>query len=425
MRTNGLSALSLALMSAAHIRPPRSGSSAHSVLNPTCGSHAHSPSAATRNGTVLGQYNAHYQQDYFLGIPYAQPPTGTLRFHQPLPVNETWERRSAVNYGNWCIQAPVSLAGFSRPGYTQAESEDCLTINIVRPSGYDQYSRLPVLVWIYGGGMQEGGSADPRYNSSSLVQESVNIGRPIIHVSFNYRISGFGFLPGQDILDADAANLGYHDQRLALRWIQENIAAFGGDPSHVTISGESAGAISVGAHFLAYSGRDDGLFQAGICESGGPLQGSSFVNLDIQNDIYGRVVNLTNCHTSKDPLGCLRAVPVEHLRSAFQGQMYEPIVDHAFFSDSSANFINAGKFIKRPLLIRTVQQQVSEVVRREIRSVVQHEVMNIVDERVTAIVRQQVTSMVKEQVTAIVREQVTSIVQEQVTAIIEKQLSSV
>lgn len=99
---------------------------------------------------------------------------------------------------------------------------------------------------------------------SFLVQESVGVGAPIIGITINYRLSGFGFLSGSALQKSGVMNLGLHDQRAALGWIQDNVAAFGGDPSRVTIQGESAGALSVGYHFLAYGGRDDSLFRAGI-----------------------------------------------------------------------------------------------------------------------------------------------------------------
>lgn len=99
-----------------------------------------------------------------------------------------------------------------------------------------------------------GGTNDSRYNLSFIIQNSVDMGKPIMGISIQYRLSGWGFLGGKEALDGDATNLGFRDQRLALHWIQENIDAFGGDPTKVTIWGESAGAQSVGAHFLAYNG---------------------------------------------------------------------------------------------------------------------------------------------------------------------------
>jgi carboxylesterase type B len=144
-----------------------------------------------------------------------------------------------------------------------------LTLNVVRPSGYDGVA-LPVGLWIHGGGYVEGGGADHRYNLSFIVKNAAEAGIPIIGVSINYRLAGWGFLFSKELQDAGAGNLGLRDQRIALSWVHENIAAFGGDPSKVTIWGESAGAGSVGAQLVAYGGRDDGLFRGAIAESGAP-----------------------------------------------------------------------------------------------------------------------------------------------------------
>lgn len=148
---------------------------------------------------------------------------------------------------------------------------DCLTLDVLRPAGATPDDKLPVLVWIYGGGFTAGGSADPRYNTSYLVNASVVIGKPIIAVSINYRVAGWGFLSSKEVSEAGASNIGLFDQRLALRWIQENIASFGGDPDAVTIMGESAGAFSVGYHLVGFDGRHDGLFRGAIMQSGNAL----------------------------------------------------------------------------------------------------------------------------------------------------------
>ncbi|RYN53638.1 hypothetical protein AA0117_g13336 [Alternaria alternata] len=260
------------------------------------------PVVSINNGTVVGVRSSTFDQDFFLGIPYAQPPVGNLRFRPPRSINESWHERQASSYGAWCHSAPLQLPGFSQNNSYHQEDEDCLTINIVRPHGVTQYSKIPVLVWIYGGGLQEGGSADQRYNSSYIVQQSVRLGMPIVHVSFNYRLSGFGFLSGRALVGSGNANLGLYDQRLALHWIQENIGAFGGDPSRVTIQGESAGAHSVGYHFMAYDGRDDALFRAGIAESGGPMFLVGFLSPDQQDVLYEDVLNSTNCKAKADSI---------------------------------------------------------------------------------------------------------------------------
>lgn len=141
-------------------------------------------------------------------------------------------------------------------------SEDCLYINVVRPAGIDPAAQLPVAVWIHGGGLTMGGSADRRYNLSFIVQNSVDLGIPIIAVSFNYRLAVFGFISGPEVQAEGATNLGFRDQRLALRWIKENIAGFGGSPEKVTLWGESAGAVSINAQLFAYNGEAQSLFSA-------------------------------------------------------------------------------------------------------------------------------------------------------------------
>ncbi|BCS26837.1 uncharacterized protein APUU_51548S [Aspergillus puulaauensis] len=188
---------------------------------------------------------------------------------------------------------------------------------------------------------------------SFLVQESVKIGQPIIGVSFNYRLSGFGFLQGRVVNETGVANIGLYDQRFALHWIQENIMAFGGDPSRVTIQGESAGAVSVGHHFLAYGGRDDGLFHAGIAESGGPLTTSPLVSLDQQDVLYNDVLNSTNCTRERDTLQCLRSRPATDLKAAFQGVNYYPVIDGKIITGLPSVLLKEGRFVKRPLLIGT------------------------------------------------------------------------
>lgn len=149
-------------------------------------------------------------------------------------------------------------------------SEDCLTLNVIRSTGSGQ--GLPVLVWIHGGGFFNGGSSDHRYNQSFIVQQAALAGNPIIAVSINYRLAEWGFLYGEAVQESGNTVLGFRDQRLALQWVQENIAAFGGDPSRVTIQGESAGGTSIAALLLAYGGRDDGLFAGAIAESGPPAR---------------------------------------------------------------------------------------------------------------------------------------------------------
>jgi carboxylesterase type B len=125
----------------------------------------------------------------------------------------------------YCVQC----YGYSSDQWNYAVSEDCLYINVIRPSGHEG-QKMPVAFWIHGGGFAAGGGVDQRYNASFMVQNSVNIGKPIIVVNFNYRLSAWGFLSSNEIAGVGQTNLGLRDQRLALQWTQENIAAFGGEP---------------------------------------------------------------------------------------------------------------------------------------------------------------------------------------------------
>ncbi|PSN61579.1 carotenoid ester lipase-like protein precursor [Corynespora cassiicola Philippines] len=315
------------------------------------------PTATVKNGTLIGVRNSHYNQDFFLGIPYAQPPVGKLRLDRPQPLNETWNERPAKAYGPWCHSISLGLPGFNENGFTHEESEDCLSLNVVRPSSAGDYNRLPVLVWIYGGGFAEGGSADQRYNLSFLVEESVGMGKPIVGVSFNYRLGGFGFLSGSAIRKSRASNLGLQDQRLALRWIQENIAAFGGDPSRVTINGESAGAFSLGSLYTAYGGQDDGLFHAGIAQSGGAIFPVPNTLLEEQDVGYYRILNRVGCLNSTDSLECLRSKDAETLNAAFVGGTFSPTVDDELVVPYSSEAVSNGRFVKRPLLIGTCRNE--------------------------------------------------------------------
>ncbi|OJJ00300.1 hypothetical protein ASPVEDRAFT_51519 [Aspergillus versicolor CBS 583.65] len=197
------------------------------------------PKAHVKNGTYEGVYSPEYDQDFFLGVPFAQPPVDNLRFQLPQSLNSTWEgSRDAKDYSLLC-------AGYGLDQTFYNQSEDCLYLNVVRPAGFEQ-KQLPVGFWIHGGGFVNGGGGDQRYNLSFIVEQSVKIGKPIVGVSVNYRLSAWGFLHSNEVVGEGITNLGLRDQRIALHWVQENIAAFRGDPRKVTIFGESAGAASVG-----------------------------------------------------------------------------------------------------------------------------------------------------------------------------------
>ncbi|OLN97763.1 Lipase 1-like protein 4 [Colletotrichum chlorophyti] len=311
------------------------------------------PSVRLSNGTYVGVRNEQYAQDFFLGIPYAQPPIGSLRYAAPQPLNESFdEPRSATQYGWMCIGYGSDTANLGSP-----VSEDCLTINIVRPAGTKPGDDLPVGLWVHGGSYVNGGSRDPRYNLSYIVDQSVKEDKPIIAASINYRLSYWGFLFSQELQDDKAGNLGFKDQRLALRWLQDNIASFGGSPDKVTVWGESAGARSLGMQLIAYDGKHDNLFRSAILESGSSV--ARFVGADAWQPYFEALLQKTSCADAGDRLNCLRELPWETLNAIFNGTnplsvaapTISAVIDGDFITAQASTLLAEGKFAPVPLLL--------------------------------------------------------------------------
>ncbi|KAF5020563.1 hypothetical protein F66182_7395 [Fusarium sp. NRRL 66182] len=308
---------------------------------PSHGSYNPEPSVDTRNGTYRGVYSAEYDQDVFLGIPFGQPPVGDLRFRNPRSLNTSWSgSRDADKYSPACVGYGPSQLGYET-------SEDCLYLNVIRPAGYAK-KKLPVLVWIYGGGYFQGSTVDRRYNLTFIVEQSVKIGHPIVAVSMNYRLGAYGFLNSAEAFESGDSNMGFRDQRLSLHWIRENMAAFGGDPSKVTIWGQSAGAASVGAQILAYNGRDDKLFRATILESGSPIPLAS--QSDLAENLYSLLLKNTSCSS----LACLRSLPFAQLDKALNSTAlagWNPKIDGDFVTRHASEQLADGAFVKVPVIV--------------------------------------------------------------------------
>lgn len=188
------------------------------------------------------------------------------------------------------------------------------------------------------------------------MEEAVAAGKPFIGVSFNYRLQAFEFMSGTAVHKAGVANLALKDQRLALHWVQENIAAFGGNASEVTIWGESAGARSIGYQLIAYDGRNDGLFRSAVMQSGASAYWpKSFKNASAWDINYNSITDAANCSSAKDTLECLRHVPIDTLSAIFNSTaatsaMYAPSVDGDFLMDVGPKLIGEGKFVHVPIL---------------------------------------------------------------------------
>lgn len=226
----------------------------------------------TDTGKVRGKLSADGQVRVFLGIPYAAPPVGELRWRAPQPAAKWHGTRDATAWGNRCVQThPFDDMVFRDPG----QSEDCLNLNVWAPAKHK--GKLPVMVWIYGGGFTGGATSEPRQDGEHLAHKGV------IVVSMNYRLGIFGFFVSPELAaespEHAAGNYGLMDQTAALRWVQKNIKRFGGDPKNVTIFGESAGAESVSAQMA--SPLAQGLFARVIGESGSALYrpGAQFASL--------------------------------------------------------------------------------------------------------------------------------------------------
>jgi para-nitrobenzyl esterase len=214
----------------------------------------------TADGVLEGVVSADGKVRTFKGIPFAQPPVGDLRWQAPQPPIPWTGVRKASEYGARCMQGNIySDMIFHDTG----PSEDCLYLNLWMPAK-PTVPKLPVMVWIYGGGYQAGSSSEPRQDAGNLSKKGVLV------VSMNYRLGIFGFFSHPELAKASghnsSGNYGLLDQLAALRWVKKNIATFGGDPDNVTIFGESAGSFSVSA--LVASPVAKGLFQRAIGESG-------------------------------------------------------------------------------------------------------------------------------------------------------------
>ncbi len=260
------------------------------------------PTARTDSGSVRGQTAEGVES--WKGIPFAAPPVGPLRWRAPQPAAKWTGVRDATRYSSDCMQKPFP-SDAAPLGTTPAE--DCLYANVWRPKAAK--GKLPVLVWIYGGGFVNGGASPPTYAGANMAKKGV------VFVSFNYRVGRFGTfaLPQLTAQNADGGRLGNYgimDQVAALQWVKRNIAAFGGDPANVTISGESAGGISV--HALVTSPEAKGLFQKAVVMSGGDAKaftGNTLADVEKIGGNFARTKGIDPA--APDALQRLRALSAE------------------------------------------------------------------------------------------------------------------
>jgi len=278
----------------------------------------------------------------FKGIPFAAPPVGNLRWRPPQPAGPWAGVRHAHQFGPRAMQLPV----FGDMNFrSNGMSEDCLYLNVWAPAE-PTAERLPVLVYFYGGGNVAGDGSEPRYDGTRLAQ------RGIITLSVNYRLNIFGFFAHPELTQESAqhasGNYGYLDQAAALRWLRENIAAFGGDPGRVTIAGESAGSISVSAQMVSPLAKD--LIAGAIGSSGSAMGALTPVPLADAERAGAALV----ASVGASSLAELRALPAEPLLEATQGhppQHFPGTIDGYFLPHSPVDMYAAGAQAQAPLLV--------------------------------------------------------------------------
>src|SRR5580700_3167359 len=307
-----------------------------SVATASADDSSHRPIAFTESGLVIGSTSD--GGNTFLGIPYAAPPVGALRWTPPQRFGSfPGSVLQANQFGSACTQS----GGIG--------SENCLFLNVYTPhtdSGDRKDHRLPVMFWIHGGGLIDGSSTP--YNPERLVKKGV------IVVTINYRLGYLGFF-AQSAIDAEGhlnANYGLMDQQFALKWVQRNIAGFGGDPNRVTIFGESAGGQSVYAQLA--SPLAAGLFGAAISESGSYLEFQNYFSYILtlaQAEAAGaQVADSVGC--TSQTAACLRAVPAATLVALEPSPVY-PVVDGALLPQTITAAFVSGEFNRVPVISGT------------------------------------------------------------------------
>ncbi|KAJ7661901.1 esterase 1 [Mycena polygramma] len=318
------------------------------------------PTILLGNTTLVGRDIPSVQQEFFGGIPYAEPPLADLRFKAPV-FKSSLDSPSfnAMEYGPACLQA---LPGLS----LDQMSEDCLTINVLRPSGISTQARLPVMFWTYGGAFVFGQASTS--NSSLIVAQSVARKTPIIFVNFNYRLGPLGFPQGQEAGDNGAVNLGIKDQLAALRWIQLNIESFGGDKNKVTLFGQSAGSIMASILFL--NPQVSELARAAIFESGfqgtAPLFPPTAGEVDWQNFVRG-VPSCASTATSGVTFDCMRGANTTEILQGLalaaaestRANPWPPVLDgpEGLIPDLPSVLFECGQFARLPFIAGTVEDE--------------------------------------------------------------------
>ncbi len=320
-------------------------------LATACSDRAADPSSAIQQGTLIELADGPVQGEIvggtrrFLGIPYAAPPVGPLRWRPPQPPAPWTEPLPATAFGSACPQRPSTLG-------TPSENEDCLYLNVWTPDPAPA-EPLPVMVWFHGGGNEFGSAGDEiPLGLGGLIFDGriLSERHDVVVVTINYRLGKLGFFAHPALAAEDpswpyAGNQGLLDQRAALEWVRDNVLAFGGDPGRVTIFGESAGSVDVCLHLASPASR--GLFHRAISESGGCTTRQDGAAYGAEK--ARRIAEVVGCAGAADELACLREAPVGALLDS--GVDVGPVVDGGFLPDQPRALFAAGDVANVPYLI--------------------------------------------------------------------------
>nr|AIF75063.1 carboxylesterase [Daldinia eschscholtzii] len=312
----------------------------------------------TREITYIGRQSNGV--DHFQNIFYAEDPSGNNRFAPPVPIkHEKGSSIDATQSGAWCPQGTGDVLPFTSKVVNI--SENCLSLRIARPHGTAPDAKLPVLVWLHGGGHALGSASDVLYEPDGLVKQAAADGQPVIYVGINYRLGIFGFAISKALIEAKHTNAGLRDQRAALEWVRDNIESFGGDPQRVTAVGQSVGASDISLQLVAFEGKYDVPFQQAMMISGAPglnINTKSDLVLNNTEAVAREVGCIKNGDSqSVETVQCLREAPFELLtnlsvtaaRAAhppFGEAFFYPTYDNDFVTDRPSQLLRAGKFTK-------------------------------------------------------------------------------
>ncbi|KAI4598528.1 hypothetical protein KJ359_002939 [Pestalotiopsis sp. 9143b] len=295
--------------------------------------------------------------EHFQNIRYAHDTSGPRRFAPPEPY--TPPRDSAIDAtapGKACPQSKDAIPPFFDE--TPEISEDCLTLRIARPVGAAAGDRIPVVVWVHGGAVVKGSAYDSHFEPDRLITLSESIGKPVIYVAINYRLTIFGFARLSVLRDQHSLNAGMRDQRAAFQWVRDNIAEFGGDPTRITAYGLSAGGTATSLQLVGYGGERGVPFTQMWAMSGPPGTAINMTSdaTEIHTLAVAEKLGCGGVHGEKQ-LSCLRGVPMQALTDVateyavanhppFGGFTFIPSVDGDFLPDRQSVLYKSGKFVK-------------------------------------------------------------------------------